>query len=60
MPIPTKSDYEIAAIDDLHSVVLTRLRVWQRGGPHRDAKSVREALQEYADCVVSFVNDNTK
>lgn len=56
MPIPTKADGDLAAIDDLHSVVLVKLRVWHRAGPDRDPRAIREALRAYCDSVVDFIN----
>jgi hypothetical protein len=56
MPIPTKADGDLAAIDDLHGVVLVRLRTWHRGGPDRDPRSIKEALRQYVDAVVDFTN----
>jgi hypothetical protein len=58
MPIPGPVDAALAEIDDLHNSILVRLRVWQRAGPNRDPKSIREALQTYAyaDAVIDFVN----
>ncbi|MCK1480488.1 hypothetical protein IVB27_38590 [Bradyrhizobium sp. 197] len=58
MPIPTAIDRSIAEIDDLHNLVLVRLRTWQRAGPnHRDPASIRQALRDYADAVVAVVNN---
>jgi hypothetical protein len=56
MPIPGNIERSLGEIDDLHSSVLVRLRIWQRAGPDRDPKNIREALQTYADAVVRFVN----
>ena len=56
MPIPGDIERRLGEIDDLHSGILVRLRVWQRAGPDRDPKSFREALQAYAVTVVRFVN----
>jgi hypothetical protein len=56
MSIPGDIERRLGEIDDLHSGVLVRLRVWQHAGPTRDPKSIREALQTYADAVVRFVN----
>jgi hypothetical protein len=56
MPIPGDIERRLGEIDDLHSSVLVRLRIWQRAGPDRDPKNIREALRTYADAVVAFVN----
>lgn len=56
MSIPGDIERRLGEIDDLHSGVLVKLRVWHRAGPDRDPKSIREALQTYADAVVRFVN----
>jgi hypothetical protein len=45
MPIPTDAERRLGEIDDLHSVVLVRLRTWHHAGPDRDPKSIREALR---------------
>jgi hypothetical protein len=56
MPIPTRADHDLGEIDDLHSGILVRLRVWQHAGPNRDAKSISEALRSYVAAVTNFVN----
>ena len=56
MPIPTRADHELAAIDDLHAVILTRLRTFRYSGS--DPASVWSALREYRDRIVAFVNSN--
>jgi hypothetical protein len=56
MSLPTKSDYDMSAIDDLHSVVMVRLRVWRHAGPDRDPRNITAALREYVDAVTDFVN----
>jgi hypothetical protein len=60
MPIPTDTERQLAAIDDMHSSILVGLRVWHRAGPDRDPRRIREALQTYADAVVAFVNGDEK
>jgi hypothetical protein len=56
MPIPTEFDRSIAAIEDLATAVLTRLRIFYRAGANRDPAAVREALQAYADAVIDCLN----
>jgi hypothetical protein len=56
MGIPTGIDGVLSEIDDLHSVVMVRLRVWHRGGPDRDPRRITEALRDYVDAVTLFVN----
>jgi hypothetical protein len=56
MPIPGPADAALAEIDDLHSVVLVRLRTFHFSGGTRDPKSIRDALQEYNDRIADFVN----
>ena len=60
MPIPGDIERRLGEIDDLHSGVLVRLRVWHRAGPDRDPKSIREALRTYVDAVTDFVNGGGK
>lgn len=57
MPIPQPIDRAVAEIEDLHALVVVRLRSWQRAGPNRDPASIRQALQNYADAVVALVNN---
>ena len=40
MAIPTNVDAALSEIDDLHSVVLVRLRTWHRAGPDREKRPV--------------------
>lgn len=57
MPIPTKQDYQLAEIDNLHGAVLVKLRVWQRGTQREvEAESIRRLVQAYADAAVDFLN----
>jgi hypothetical protein len=56
MAIPTGIDGTLSEIDDLHSVVMVRLRVWHHGGPDRDPRRITEALRDYVDAVTQFVN----
>jgi hypothetical protein len=60
MSIPTQIDAALGEIDDLHAVVMVRVRTWHHAGPNRDPKSIREALQVYADAVTAFVNRDSK
>jgi hypothetical protein len=60
MAIPTGIDGALGEIDDLHSVVLVRLRVWHHGGPDRDPRRITEALRSYVDAVTDFVNGDAK
>jgi hypothetical protein len=55
MPIPGPADAALREIDDLHNVVLVRLRTFHYSD-RRDPRSIREALQEYNDKVADFVN----
>jgi hypothetical protein len=43
-------------IENLHNVVLVRVRSWHHAGRDGDLASIREALQTYADVVVGFIN----
>ena len=56
MPIPASIDGTLSEIDDLHSVVMVRLRVWHHGGPDRDPRRITSALRDYVDAVTQFVN----
>jgi hypothetical protein len=56
MAIPTSIDVAVGEIDDLHNVVLVRVRTWLRAGPDRDAASITAALRAYVDAVTQFVN----
>ena len=56
MPITASIDAALGEIDDLHSVVMVRLRVWHHGGPDRDPRRITEALRDYVDAVTQFVN----
>jgi hypothetical protein len=60
MPIPTHIDAALGEIDDLHAVVMVRVRTWHHAGPGRDPKSIREALQAYVDAVTGFVNGDSR
>ena len=60
MAIPTGIDAVLGEVDDLHAVVMVRLRVWHHGGPDRDAKRITEALRAYVDAVTAFVNVDAK
>jgi hypothetical protein len=52
MPIPTKFDHDLSAVDDLHNVTMTRLRTLRR-----DAAGVRQALDQYMAAVQALVKD---
>jgi hypothetical protein len=54
--IPTNADRSLSAIDDLHGVVLIRCRTFHFGGRLGDPQNIRQALQEYCDKVIEFVN----
>ena len=56
MPIPTSIDTVLGEIDDLHNVVLVRVRTWHRAGPDRDAANITAALRAYVAAVTAFVN----
>jgi hypothetical protein len=60
MAIPTSIDAALGEVDDLHSVVLVRVRTWHRAGPDRDAASITAALRAYVDAVTAFVNRDAK
>lgn len=57
MPIPTKFDHDLSAVDDLHNVTMTRLRTLRRAGARRDAAGVRQALDQYMAAVQALVKD---
>jgi len=56
MAIPSSIDATLSEVDDLHSVVMVRLRVWHHGGPDRDPRRITEALRSYVDAVTAAVN----
>jgi hypothetical protein len=56
MPIPGPIDGVLSELEDLHGVILVRLRTWHHAGPDRDPKSIREALRSYVEAATSFVN----
>ena len=60
MPIPNSIEAALSEIDDLHSVVLVRLRTWHHAGPDRDAASITVALRAYVDAVRSLVNGDAR
>jgi hypothetical protein len=60
MSIPGDIERRLGEIDDLHSLVLVRLRSWTHAGPDRHAKSISEALRAYVDAVTDFVNGGGK
>jgi hypothetical protein len=53
--IPTSIDAALGEIDDLHSFVMVRVRVWHHSADH-DARRITEALRAYIDAVTNFVN----
>jgi hypothetical protein len=55
MGIPTAADHALAEIDDLHALVLVRLRTFHYSDA-RDPKNVIDALREYVDKVQDFVS----
>jgi hypothetical protein len=55
MPIPTAIDGTLREIDDMHAVILVRLRTFHHSD-RRDPRSIREALQDYNDKIADFVN----
>lgn len=57
MGMPTAADRALSAIDDLHHVILARLRGYHFSGRTTDPNAIREALQQYADAVVEFINN---
>jgi hypothetical protein len=57
MALPTKADYDLSAIDDLHAVLMVKLRVWLRS-PKRDARGVIEAMKAQDEAVLDFLNAN--
>jgi len=57
MAIPTKADGDLAAIDDLHSVIMVRLRNFRHAGANRSSSSVTSALRDYRDKIVEFINE---
>jgi len=60
MAIPSSIDGTLSEIDDLHAVVMVRVRVWHHGGPDRDPRRITEALRAYVDAVTAFVNRDAK
>lgn len=56
VPIPTKFNYDTAAIDDMASNILLQVRVMEKAAAQdvpRMRSRLREALQEYATLVMS-------
>jgi hypothetical protein len=56
MPIPGPVDAVLSELEDLHSVILVRLRTWHHAGSGRDPQAVRAALRQYIDVAMGFVN----
>jgi hypothetical protein len=56
MPIPTRRDEALAAIDEAHAVVVVRCRAFIHAGQRRDPATIKQALQAYCDAVVDLVN----
>jgi hypothetical protein len=54
MPIPTQHDRAMAEVDDLHGVVMIRLRTLQHAGARRGVAGVRLALEDYATAVLTL------
>jgi hypothetical protein len=54
MPVPTQHDRDMAEIDDLHGVVLIRLRTLQHAGARHVGASVREAVEQYVAAVTAL------
>jgi hypothetical protein len=46
----------IVEIDNLHSVILVRVRTYNFNGRAGDPASIREAMVAYVDKVTDFVN----
>jgi hypothetical protein len=55
MPIPTAADHALTEIDNLHAVILVRLRSLHFSSGY-DPKNVIDALREYCDRVEAFIN----
>jgi hypothetical protein len=55
MPIPTAADHALTEIDNLHAVVLVRLRSLHFTAGY-DPRRVVDALKEYCDRVEAFIN----
>jgi hypothetical protein len=60
MSIPGDIERRLGEIDDLHSLVLVRLRSWHHAGPTRDPRQISEALRQYVDAVTDCVNGDGK
>lgn len=55
MAIPTRQDYSLAELENLHSVVMVRCRAFVHAGQRRDPAGIRDALVTYADAVIAFI-----
>ena len=60
MAIPARIDAALGEIDDLHSIVLVRVRTWHHAGPDRDAATITAALRAYVAAVTKVVNGDRK
>ncbi|WP_027578547.1 hypothetical protein [Bradyrhizobium sp. Ai1a-2] len=61
MAIPTREDYALAEIDNLHGNVMVRLKNFRWANARvKDPAAIREALVAYVDAVTAFVNGDEK
>jgi hypothetical protein len=56
MAIPGPVDGVLSELEDLHSVIIVRVRTWHHAGEDRDPQSIRAALKAYVDTTMRFVN----
>jgi len=55
MPIPSPADQALADLDNMHAVLMTRLRTWRTAPVDRDPANIWAALQEYSDAILRYV-----
>ena len=60
MPIPTRANYRMVELQSLADTVLGRLAIWYRAGKERNPRSVQEALQDFQDAVIDFVDSDER
>ena len=47
-------------LQSLADTVLGRLAIWYRAGKERNPRSVQEALQDFQDAVIDFVDSDER
>lgn len=60
MSIPTRADRGFEELARLADTVIGRLAIWYRAGKERNPRSVQEALHDFEQAVIDFVDSDER